>query len=198
MGDEITSCRSTNRGIFVSSGSELWTLIKNSRSKFKKSKTYSGWCSYQGLSTLCRLIWPDKTFKLCRPPQSSRSSQHLWKRNDIEEKKHDFFTYISFFLGSGWPSHIRFRILKIDFLGNGDWRQSSSSFSTFLDPGAAPYHRFVSGGSNLGIALTKTSQSPKNFSSGQTPDPYLLLLPYIFISTSVPIFSYKNWFGLEY
>jgi hypothetical protein len=30
--------------------SELWTLIKNSRSKFKKSKTYSVWCPNLGLS----------------------------------------------------------------------------------------------------------------------------------------------------
>jgi hypothetical protein len=63
------------------------------------------------------------------------------------------------------------RILKIDFSGDGDWRQSSSSFSTFLD------HRLVSGGSSLGRALIKTSKSHTNFSSGQAPDPYLLLLP---------------------
>ncbi len=38
------------RGLFAWSGSELWTLIKYSRSKIKKLKTYSGWCPFKGLS----------------------------------------------------------------------------------------------------------------------------------------------------
>jgi hypothetical protein len=36
--------------IFAWSGSELWTLIKYSRSKIKKLKTYNGWCPFKGLS----------------------------------------------------------------------------------------------------------------------------------------------------
>ncbi len=36
--------------IFAWSGSELWTLIKYSRSKNQKLKTCNGWCSIQGLS----------------------------------------------------------------------------------------------------------------------------------------------------
>jgi len=36
--------------IFAWSGSELWTLIKYSRSKIKNKKTYSYWCAFQGLS----------------------------------------------------------------------------------------------------------------------------------------------------
>ncbi len=38
------------RCIFIWSGSELWSLFKNSRSKLKKSKTYSSWCPFPGLS----------------------------------------------------------------------------------------------------------------------------------------------------
>ncbi len=35
---------------FCTSGSELWSLFKYSRVKLKKSKCYSGWCPFQGLS----------------------------------------------------------------------------------------------------------------------------------------------------
>jgi hypothetical protein len=47
-----TVCRRSRRigWIFVWSGLELWSLFKYSRLKFKKSKTYSSWCTFQGLS----------------------------------------------------------------------------------------------------------------------------------------------------
>jgi hypothetical protein len=43
-------------GIIVSSDSELWSIFKYSRSKLKKSKTYSDWCPYQGLSNNTTLM----------------------------------------------------------------------------------------------------------------------------------------------
>ena len=40
--------------IFAWSGSELWSLVKYSRSKIKKLKTYSGWCPFKGAQA-----WPN-------------------------------------------------------------------------------------------------------------------------------------------
>jgi hypothetical protein len=45
------------RCIFVWNGTECWSFFKNSRSKLKKSKTYSDWCLFKGFSMIPLWGW---------------------------------------------------------------------------------------------------------------------------------------------
>ncbi len=49
-------------GLFARSGSELWSCFKYSELKLKKSKTYSGWCYFQGISNDTTLMQIQSTW----------------------------------------------------------------------------------------------------------------------------------------
>ncbi len=81
------------RGLFAWSGSELGSCFKYSALKLKKSKTYSGWCPFQGLSngTTLMQIQSGRTVPLrtdpieCTVVKSSPTKTWVWGRIPVEE-----------------------------------------------------------------------------------------------------------------
>ncbi len=81
--------------IFAWRGSELWTL-QIFKIKIKKSKTYSGWCPYKGLSiqwyhSQADPIWPDGTFNADPDPDPELDPTPTFIHN---VKSQNNFTFI--------------------------------------------------------------------------------------------------------